>query len=157
MARRQRMDLSIFETSCHLLTCQQHVGGFTLSLWLLNVKQGSFKYQPLFIVLGLTRLGIEPESTTSVADALSTWPLISNKLFWENLSTCWLNRMLKGTLTCTQVALLHPWIKHKQLFPLSSFKTSSKFTRKAKANQNWSTSKRIFLKGKCHCCLVAIR
>ena len=93
----------------HLSTT--HVGGFTLSLWLLNVKQGSCEYL-VFIVFGLTRLGIEPESTTSVADAISTWPLISYKLFWENLSTCWLNRILKGTLTCTQVALLHPWIKH---------------------------------------------
>ena len=31
---------------------------------------------PIFIVFGLTRPGIEPESTASVADALSTRPLI---------------------------------------------------------------------------------
>ena len=33
---------------------------------------------PIFIVFGLTRLGIEPESTVSVADALSTRPLIGH-------------------------------------------------------------------------------
>ena len=32
---------------------------------------------PIFIVFGLTRPGIEPVSTVSVADALSTRPLIS--------------------------------------------------------------------------------
>ena len=31
---------------------------------------------PIFIVFGLTQLGIEPESTASVADTLSTRPLI---------------------------------------------------------------------------------
>ena len=31
---------------------------------------------PIFIVFGLTRLGIEPEFTASVADALSLRPLI---------------------------------------------------------------------------------
>ena len=33
---------------------------------------------PIFIVFGLTRPGIEPESTASVADPLSTQPLIVN-------------------------------------------------------------------------------
>ena len=31
---------------------------------------------PIFMAFGLTRPGIEPESTASVADALSTRPLI---------------------------------------------------------------------------------
>ena len=31
---------------------------------------------PIFVVFGLIRLGIEPEFTVSVEDALSTWPLI---------------------------------------------------------------------------------
>ena len=35
---------------------------------------------PIFIVFGLTRLGIEPESTVSVADALPTRPLIGTYL-----------------------------------------------------------------------------
>ena len=34
---------------------------------------------PIFLVFGLTRPGIEPESTASVADALSTRPLIWSK------------------------------------------------------------------------------
>ena len=33
---------------------------------------------PIFIVFGLTRSGIEPESTVSEADALSTRPLIGD-------------------------------------------------------------------------------
>ena len=43
---------------------------------MLNVKQGSCEYQ-FFIVFGLTGPGIEPGSTASVADVLSTRPLIS--------------------------------------------------------------------------------
>ena len=37
-----------------------------------------------FVVFGLTRPGIEPESTASVADALSTPPLIGNILVIGN-------------------------------------------------------------------------
>ena len=33
----------------------------------------------LFVVFGLTRPGLEPESTVSVADALSSWSLIKEK------------------------------------------------------------------------------
>ena len=61
---------SAFESSCHLPTMRstKHDGGFTLSIFLLNVKQGSCKYQ-----YGLTRPEIEPESIVSV----STQPVIA--------------------------------------------------------------------------------
>ena len=52
----------------HLFTT--HDGGLTLTFLLLNVKQISCQYQ-YFVVFGLTRPGIKPESTVSVADALS--------------------------------------------------------------------------------------
>ena len=57
----------------HLSTT--HGGGFTLSL-LIAERQAGKLWIPIFIVFGLTRPGIEPESTASVADALSTRPLI---------------------------------------------------------------------------------
>ena len=46
---------------------------------MLNSKQES--YNTNFSVFGLTRPGIEPESTVSVADALSTQPL--NARHWR--------------------------------------------------------------------------
>ena len=52
-----------------------HGEDFSLSLLLLNVKQESCKYH-FFIVFGVTRPGIEPDSTVSVADALSIRPLM---------------------------------------------------------------------------------
>ena len=48
-ARRQRRDLLIFESSCHLSTTYD--GGFTLSLELQNVKQGSCEYQFLWYLV----------------------------------------------------------------------------------------------------------
>ena len=43
----------------------------------LNAEgQAGTLWIPIFIVFGLIRPGIEPESTASVADALSTRPLI---------------------------------------------------------------------------------
>ena len=39
-------------------------------------RQAGKLWIPIFIIFGLTRPGIEPESTASVADALSTRPLI---------------------------------------------------------------------------------
>ena len=50
----------------NLLACSLH----TASL-MLSVKQGSMKTQ--FQALGLTGLGIKPESTVTETDALSTW------------------------------------------------------------------------------------
>ena len=58
--------------SCHLSTT--HGGGYTVSFFMLDIKQ---TVNTSFMVFGLTRLGIEPESTTVlVANALSTLPLI---------------------------------------------------------------------------------
>ena len=42
----------------------------------IAVRQAGKLWTPIFIVFGLTRPGIEPESTVSVADILSTRPLI---------------------------------------------------------------------------------
>ena len=47
-----------------------HDGGFTLSLLMLNVKQGSC--DGIFYRVWFDPTGIEPESTVAVADALST-------------------------------------------------------------------------------------
>ena len=43
MARRQRRDLLVFESSCQLSTALG--GGFTLSLLIMNVEQESSEYQ----------------------------------------------------------------------------------------------------------------
>ena len=55
--------------------CTTHGGSFTLSL-LIAERQAGKLWIPIFIVFGLTQPGIEPESTASVADALSTRTLI---------------------------------------------------------------------------------
>ena len=47
---------------------------------LIAEHQAGKLWIPIFIVFGLTRPGIEPESTTSVADALSTRPLIGFRI-----------------------------------------------------------------------------
>ena len=46
-----------------------------------NIKQWSYEYQ--FYSLWLGRLEIIPESTVSVADVLSYWPLIELNLFYS--------------------------------------------------------------------------
>ena len=53
----------------HLSTT--HDGGFTLSLFKLNIKQESCEYQ-LLSVFDLTGLGMKPRSTVSVVDTLAT-------------------------------------------------------------------------------------
>ena len=47
------------------------------TLPLIGAYQAAKLRVPVFIVFGLTRPGIEPEFTISVADALSARPLIS--------------------------------------------------------------------------------
>ena len=74
-ARRQRRDLSVFESSFHLPTCQPHTE--EASRCPFNCWTPSWEaVKTNFIVFGLTKSGIEPESTVSVADALSTRSLI---------------------------------------------------------------------------------
>ena len=46
------------------------------TIHLIAERQAGKLWIPIFIVFGLTRLGIEPKFTVSVADALSTRPLI---------------------------------------------------------------------------------
>ena len=68
LARRQRRGLDGFRVKLPLPTI--HGGGFTLSLILLNVKQGS--WNAIFLVFGVIRPGIEPVFTVSVADTQKT-------------------------------------------------------------------------------------
>ena len=53
LARRQRRDFSVFESSCHLLTylLTTHSEGFTLSILILNVTKGSCKVWILILNL----------------------------------------------------------------------------------------------------------
>ena len=53
---------------------------------------------PIFIVFGLTRPGIEPVSTASVADARSTRPLAYSKQ-----SHSWIQLMLVSQFICSMV------------------------------------------------------
>ena len=70
-------------------------------------RQAGELWIPIFIVFGLTRPGIEPESTASVADALSTRPLIGNS---------------------TLVTLLRSWIRRfTMIISTWWFRTSCKF------------------------------
>ena len=57
-----------------MLTCESspHFALFVL----IAERQAGKLWISVFIVLGLIRTGIEPESIVSVADALSTWLLI---------------------------------------------------------------------------------
>ena len=56
---------------------------------LIAESQAGKLWIPIFIVFGLTRPGIEPESTVSVADALSTRPLIGYGTELCNLVQNW--------------------------------------------------------------------
>ena len=75
MTRKQRRDLLVYESSCHLSTT--HGRGFTLSL-LIAERQAWKLSIPIFIVFGLTPPEIKPKSNVSVTDAVSTRPLIGN-------------------------------------------------------------------------------
>ena len=89
LARRQRRDLSIFKSSWHLPTCLPNT--------LIAQRQAGKLRIPIFIVFGLTRPEIEPESTAPVADALSIRPLIGNFLIitGENFSFFGLHLLLR--------------------------------------------------------------
>ena len=81
LAKRQHAGtFRSFESSCHMPICLAHTVEASHSpVLLLNVKKKSFVYQFLWS-LGLIRPGIQPESTVSVAEALSVRPLISIKV-----------------------------------------------------------------------------
>ena len=66
-------ELHFWLPPAHLSTT--HSGGFTLSLLKLNVKQESCEYQLLYS-LWFDPTGNRTRGTASVADALSTRPLI---------------------------------------------------------------------------------
>ena len=79
LARKQRRDffgfrvklpLTHFSTRWRLHTVLFSAEHQTGNLWI-----------PILIVFGLTRRKIEPRSTASVADALSTRPLIDNRAY----------------------------------------------------------------------------
>ena len=72
LVRKQLKNLLLFESSYHFFTTTIDV--LHSPFLLVSVKEESCEYT--IFVFGLTRLGIEPQSTVSVADALSTLPLI---------------------------------------------------------------------------------
>ena len=67
-----------FRSSSQAATCPPvyHTRRRLHTVPLIAERQAGKLWIPIFIVFGLTRLGIEPESTASVADTLSTRPLI---------------------------------------------------------------------------------
>ena len=63
------MDLSIFESSCHLPSCLSQT--VEASHCPFNAERQAGKMgMPIFIVLGLTRSGIKPERTFSLKRSL---------------------------------------------------------------------------------------
>ena len=74
MARRQRRDLAVFESSCHLPTCVPHT--VEASHCAFNADRHAESCEHQFLVFGLTQPRIEPESTISAAHARFTRPLI---------------------------------------------------------------------------------
>ena len=93
LAKRLRRDFSVFKSSYHFANLSTtHGAGFTLSLLMLNVKQGSsnpVNRLPIFTLFCLTQSGIEPEFAVPVANALSIQPLIGLVLFlWLSLHDC---------------------------------------------------------------------
>ena len=69
-----------FRSSSQAATCPSvyHTRWRLHTVPLIAERQAGKLCIPIFIVFGLTRPGIEPVSTASVADALSTRPLISS-------------------------------------------------------------------------------
>ena len=67
-----------FRSSSQAATCPSvyHTRRRLHTVPLIAERQAGKLWIPVFIVFGMTRPGIEPESTVSVADALSTRPLI---------------------------------------------------------------------------------
>ena len=67
-----------FRSSSQAATCPSvyHTRWRLHTVPLIAERQAGKLWIPIFIVFGLTRPGIEPVSTASVADALSTRPLI---------------------------------------------------------------------------------
>ena len=81
LARRQRRDLSVFESNCHLPTCLSHtVKLHTVSF---NAERPSSRKAVNIKFYGrwFDRPGIKPKSTVSVADALSKHLTTDNKAF----------------------------------------------------------------------------
>ena len=95
-----------FRSSSQAATCPPvyHTRRRLHTVPLIAERQAGKLWIPIFIVFGLTRPGIEPESTVSVADALSTRPLIA-------LSTCFIaggdNKKCIRMLRCVRKPCLH--------------------------------------------------
>ena len=100
-----------------------HGRGFTLSLLLLNVKLGI----AIFMVFGLTGPRIEAESTVSVADALSTRPLIG-----INLKIC-LKRILNTSSKTDCIESFRRWQIFKK-FCNNHFSEETKSLLRAKSH-----------------------
>ena len=82
-----------FWSSSQAATCPPvyHTRWRLYTVSLIAERQAGKLWIPTFTVFGLTRLGIEPKSTVSVADALSTRPLIGKCSFWCSF---WLMRFM---------------------------------------------------------------
>ena len=77
----------IFRSLIQAATCQPvyHTWRRPQTVPLFAERQAGKLLIPIFIVFGLTRPGIEPDFTVSVADTLSTQPLIGcvSLYLWE--------------------------------------------------------------------------
>ena len=86
-----------FRSSSQAATCPPvyHTRWRLHTVPLTAERQAGKLWIPIFIVFGSTRLGIEPKSTVSVADALSTRPLFPESLVidvwaaWLECLDCW--------------------------------------------------------------------
>ena len=68
LGKEKWRDLTVFESSCHLPTCLLQRRGRLHTVPSIAEGPAGKLWMPLFIVFGLTRLGIKPESTTFEAD-----------------------------------------------------------------------------------------
>ena len=78
---KERKNLSVFNSCCHLLTCLPHTVEATHCLFYSKHQAGK-SWIPIFIVFDLTRSDIEIVSTDSLADALSTTSSLNGLLGW---------------------------------------------------------------------------
>ena len=100
-----------FRSSSQAATCPPvyHTRWRLYTVPLIADHQAGKLWIPIFVEFGLTRSGIEPVGTVSVADALSTWPLIGfigkisiimepeKRTEWNN-KNCYLRKTMKRIL-----------------------------------------------------------
>ena len=114
LAKSQRRDLSIFESSCHLPTCLPHTVEASHCPF-ARPKAGAL-WVPIFIAFGKTRLGIKPECTVWVVDSLSidhwsTTVLMTQRLEVYPARKAWnnLNWHIENIKKCSNFPSLLSW------------------------------------------------